>query len=145
MTTRSTRPAWLRSVWYGVLAQVIALGVAMIVVAGYAAGLAFQARGRPEQVLINHFAAASSRWVMAIAGIVVTLLLAHHLVRRAPRPSVPLGMVVGLSSAVVSAGVALAFQARIGLGFAFVPLLLLLVGWLGALRGSSASRIDPRG
>lgn len=143
MTTESTRYTWLRSVLFGLLAQVIAFVIASLVVAAYAVGLAFQVRGTPDQVLINHFAASSSRWVTAIASIVVTFVLAIYIARKAPRQSVPLGLVVGMSSGVVSAVIALVFGAHIGLSSAVVPLLLLLVSWLGALRGASRKPAQP--
>jgi len=143
MTTQSTRYAWLRSVLFGLLSQAIAFLVSVLVVAVYAFCLAFQARGKPDQALINHFAASSSRWVTVAAGIVVTFLLANYIVRKAPRQSVPLGIIVGLSSGVVSTTIALAFHAHFGLGSALVPLLLLLVGWFGALSGSSRKPPQP--
>jgi uncharacterized membrane protein len=117
--------------------------VSVFVVAVYAFCLAFQARGKPDQTLIDHFAASSSRGVTVTAGIIVTFLLANYIVRKGPRHSVPLGVVVGLSSGVVSVMIALAFHAHFGLGSALVPLLLLLVGWFGALRGSSRKPPQP--
>jgi hypothetical protein len=127
----------LRSILFGLLAQVIALVTSMLVVAGYAFYLAWHARGKPDQTLINQFAALSSRWVMAGTGIIVTFLLASYIARQAPRQSVEWGLVVGVSSAVVATMVAFLFRAHLGIGSALVPLLLVLASWLGARSGLS--------
>jgi Trk-type K+ transport system membrane component len=143
MSAESTRNPWLRSVLFGLLAQVLAFVAATLVVAAYALRLAMQARGTPDQQLINQFAASSSRWVTVIAGIAVTFVLANYLARKAPRPAISHSLVVGLSSAVVSTAVALPFTTHLSLRAAVAPLCLLLASWLGGLSASSRKPAAP--
>ena len=102
MMHHATQRHWLRPVLLGVRAQLYALGCAMIGTAGYAMYLAVRARGTPNQTAINAFAAHSSPWVMAFAGVVFTYCLGRRLARESVTESAARALVLGVTSAAVS-------------------------------------------
>ena len=141
MTSASTRYPWLRPILFGLLTQVLALLTTLLVVTAYATYLAFQARGAPNQRLINQFAASSAPWLMALVGIVLALIFSLRLAKRAPRRGIALGIVVGLSSSVFATAAALVFHSHLGLYSALVAISLIVASWVGAVLGLSRTSV----
>lgn len=141
MTSDSTRSSWLRPVLFGLLSQVLGLLTALLVTAVYAAYLALQARGTPNQSLISQFAASSAPWVMALVGIVLAFVFSLRLAKKATRQAIALGIVVGLSSSVFATVAALVFHSHLGLHSALVAMSLLLASWVGAVLGLSRTSV----
>jgi hypothetical protein len=139
MTGDSNRRSLLRAVLFGLLSQLLAFLVSILVVTVYATYLAFQARGAPNQQLINQFAASSSPWVTALAGLALVFLFSLRLVKGAHRHSITFGIVLGVSAAVCAAATAFAFTSHISLKSLLVPAVLVLSGWAGSVLGSRRS------
>jgi hypothetical protein len=141
MTSDSTRYSWLRPVLFGLLTQVLALLTALLVTTAYATYLAFQARGTPNQRLINQFAASSAPWVMALVGIVLAFVFSLWLAKKVPQQAIALGIVVGFSSSVFATVAALVLHSHLGLHSALVAISLLVASWVGAVLGLSRTSV----
>lgn len=133
MTIESSRKYLFRPILYGVSAQLIAFLVSILVVSVYAIILAFQALGRPNQALINHFAAMTAPWVTLVTGIVLTFVFARKLSKTTSNHSSKFRVVVGISSATISTLVNLAFRPHFGLRSVIIICILVFISWLGAV------------
>jgi cytochrome bd-type quinol oxidase subunit 2 len=135
MTSDSNRHSLLRPALFGLFSQLLAFLAVILVVTVYATYLAFQARGTPNQKLINEFAASSSPWVMALVGIALVFFFSLRLVKEARQQSITLGIVLGISSAVFATASAFVFRSHFSLQSLPVPAGLVLSGWAGAVLG----------
>lgn len=118
---------------FGVI--VLSFLVPIVVTTVYALGLAFRARGAPDQTAINHFAASVSPKLMPWLEMVLTLLLAFRLARRTEGASMISGLIVGILAGLLSLAVTLAFGGRLGLRGSLFLLLVIALGWLGGFIG----------
>lgn len=84
-----------------VIAFLIAYGVSVLTVTGYATYLAFQARGAPDQALINEFAATYAEIVGSIFFGVGTLVGGLMAGRKAKKNAGNNGLAVGLITAII--------------------------------------------
>jgi hypothetical protein len=107
----------------------------------YAFVLAFRARGAPDQVAINVFAAMISRALMPWLVRLLTLLLAFWVVRRNGTARAVDGLFVGVLAGVLSLAVTLAFGGRLDVRNLLLFLVVVVLGWLGGLVGR---RMSPR-
>ena len=90
--------------WVGVgvaIAFVIAYASSICVVASYATYLAFQARGAPDQTMINEFAANTAEGIASILIGVGTLVGGFLAGRRAKADRLQNGLAVGLITAII--------------------------------------------
>jgi hypothetical protein len=121
----------------------------MVIVTAYAFVLAFQARGAPDQIAINHFAASVSRGLMPWLEMVLTLLLAFRVARRTEGARLISGLIVGILAGLLSLAVTLAFGGRLGLHNTLFLLIVVALGWLGGFIGQKtvtfARHNAPRG
>jgi len=126
---------WLR-VFSAALA-VIALSflIVTVIVAAYALGLAFQARGAPDQSAISHFAARISPRLMPWLEVSLTFLAAAIVARRAGKASVTHGLFIGILAGLLSLAVALAFAGWLGLRNLVLFLIFVGLGWAGGFVG----------
>jgi hypothetical protein len=108
----------------------------------YAFVLAFRARGAPDQVAINHFAATISPLLMPWLEGLLTLLLAFWVVRRTEAARAVDGLVVGVLSGLMSLAVMLAFGGRLAVRGLLVFVILAVLGWLGGLLGRRMSAVS---
>src|SRR5664279_3849456 len=118
---------------FGVIA--LSFLIPIVVVAVYAFVLAFRARGAPDQIAINHFAASVSPKLMPWLEMVLTLLLAFRVSRRTEGASMISGLIVGILAGLLSLAVTLAFGGRLGLRDSLFLLLVMALGWLGGYIG----------
>jgi hypothetical protein len=105
----------------------------------YAFGLAFRARGVPDQAAINHFAAMVSPALMPWLEGVLTPVLAFWLVRRTEQARAVDGLGVGLLAGLLGLGVTLAFGGSLAAPSILAFLILVGLGWLGGLVGKKMS------
>lgn len=84
-----------------VIAFLIAYGISVLVVTGYAFYLAFQARGAPDQTMINEFAATYAEIVGSIFFGVGTLVGGLMAGRKSKRNAVNNGLAVGFITAII--------------------------------------------
>ena len=119
---------WIRILLTMLVVYILSVLTVFLIVTAYATYLAFQARGAPDQNLIQAFANLLAPWIGPASLILFTFLGARHIVRRveAVRPlhGISLGILVSLLNVV--------------LNFSFSPpliittLLLIGGGWLGS-------------
>jgi hypothetical protein len=126
---------WLRIL--GAALAVIALSfiLLMVIVAGYALVLAFQARGAPDQSAISRFAARASPKLMPWLEAFLTLCAAVIVVRTAKQVHAAEGLLVGGAAGLLSLAVPLAFAGRLGFRNLALFLILAGLGWVGGLVG----------
>lgn len=101
----------------------------------YAVGLAFGARGVPDQRAINTFAAMLSPALMPWVERVLTVAVTLWAVRRAAEAHPVDGLFTGLLAGVLGVGVTLAFGATLAIGSAINVVILAALGWLGGFLG----------
>ena len=106
-----------------------------VIVAVYAFGLAFQARGAPDQSAISHFAARVSPKLMPWLEASLTFLAAVMVARRAEKASAAHGLFLGILAGLLSLAVPLAFAGRLGLRNWVLLLIIVGLGWVGGLVG----------
>jgi hypothetical protein len=126
--------------WFRVLGAagaVIAVSflILIVVVTVYAFILAFQARGAPDQNAINHFAASVSPKLMPWLEMLLTLVVALIVARRAEKVSIIHGLSIGILVGLFSLAVTLAFGGRPGLHDLVLFLTVVGLGWLGGFVG----------
>ena len=126
--------------WFRVLGAAVAVIAAsflilIVVVTVYAFILAFQARGAPDQNAINHFAKTVSPKLMPWLEMLLTLVAALIVARRAEKASIIHGLFIGILVGLLSLAVTLAFEGRPGLHDLVFLLTVVGLGWLGGFVG----------
>lgn len=118
-----------------VIAFAIAYGSSIIVVTGYATYLSVLARGAPDMVLINDFAARTAGGVTSVFLGVGTLVGGLRTGRKAKKDAFHNGLLVGLITAFIDLGISLlggvSPLAAVSVAFA------LGGGWLAGKRAES--------
>jgi hypothetical protein len=133
MTNQTSSIRWLRAAIAGLAVIALSFLVVIAITTVYAFGLAFQARGAPDQSAIRQMAAAiGTKWLPWIE-IASTFVVAAALARRAQGASVIQGLMIGVFAAVFGLVVPLAFGAHLGLRHAVFVVLATGAGCLGGL------------
>ena len=126
---------WFRILGAAVAVIAVSFLILMVIITGYAFVLAFQVRGAPDQNAINHFAARISPRLMPWLEMLLTLVAALIVARRAGTASILHGLFIGILAGLLSLAVTLAFGGRLGLhNFVFL-LIVVGLGWLGGFVG----------
>jgi hypothetical protein len=126
---------WLRVLGAAVAVIAVSFLILIVVVTVYAFILAFQARGAPDQNAINHFAAGVSPKLMPWLEMLLTLVVALIVARRAEKASIIHGLFIGILVGLSSLAVTLAFGGRLGLRNLLFFLIVVGLGWLGGFVG----------
>ena len=126
---------WLRVVSAALAVIALSFLILTVIIALYAFGLAFQARGAPDQTAINHFAARLSPKVMPWLEVVLTFLAAVVVSRRTEKARAIHGLFIGILAGLLSLAVTLAFGGRLGLRNLLFFLIVVGLGWLGGFVG----------
>ena len=122
---------WLRVLSAALAVIALSFLILTVVIALYAFGLAFQARGAPDQTAINHFAARVSPKVMPWLEVVLTFLAAVVVGRRIERASAIHGLFIGILAGLLHLAVPLALSGRLGFHNLVFFLIVVGLGWLG--------------
>jgi hypothetical protein len=112
-----------------VIALVIAYGSSICVVTGYAAYLAFQAMGTPDQAMINTFAASTAEGVTSIFIGLGTLVGGWLAGRKAKADALQNGLAVGVITAIL--GLVLTLLGGFSLWMVVNRVFAVGGGWLG--------------
>jgi hypothetical protein len=130
-----SRIRWLRV--FGAALSVIALSFIslMIITAGYAAILAFQARGSPDQNTINRFAAGMSPRLMPWLEIIFTLIVSFRVARTTEEHKIIHGLFIGILAGLLGLAVALFIRGHVSLHSLVIFLCVAGLGWLGGFCG----------
>ena len=126
---------WLRVLSAALAVVALSFLILTVIVAVYAFGLAFQARGAPDQTAISHFAARVSPKVMPWLEVVLTFLAAVVVGRRTERASAIHGLFIGILAGLLSLAVPLAFAGRLELRNLVLFLIIVGLGWVGGFVG----------
>ena len=126
MSDQFSQVKWGRVILTAGVVYLLSFLTNFIVVTIYAFVLAFQARGTPDQAMIQAFANQYAPWIGPLSLLLFTFLGARHIVKRVelafPLHGILLGTIAGLIN--------------IAFGFSLSDLLLMAltitVGWLGA-------------
>jgi len=127
MPNQLSQIKWIRVLLTALVVYILSFLAVILVVTGYAGYLGFQARGAPDQIMIDAFAAQYAPWIGPISLMLFTFLGAGHVARRVeaalPLHGIILGALAGLVNFLFGS-----------LGFSDLALVLLTVGagWLGA-------------
>lgn len=131
MTNQLSQINWKRTLITALVVYFIGFLITFLVVTVYAMVLAFQARGAPDQTMIQAFANRYAPLVGPTSLILFTILGARHLARRV-EDAIPLhGTILGLLTSLVN----LAFDGLSPGAFAVV-ILTVAAGWLGSKLGN---------
>ena len=135
MTVSLTRVRWLRVL--GVATSVVALSfiVLMIITAGYAFVLAFQARGAPDQGAIGRFAAQISPSLMPWLECLLALILSYNVGRKSEESSAAQGLFIGIFAGLLGLAVALFFRGHVSSSSLLFASGVALAGWIGGSFG----------
>jgi hypothetical protein len=126
---------WLRVLGAAVAVVAMSFLILMVIVTGYAFVLAFQVRGAPDQNAINHFAARISPKWMPWLEMLLTLVAAFIVARRAGMAGIIHGLFIGILAGLLSLAVILAFGGQLGLHNLVFLLTVVGLGWLGGFVG----------
>jgi hypothetical protein len=143
MDDSTSRIRWLRVL--GAALAVIALSFLglMVMTAVYAFALAFQARGAPDQIAINRFAASISPKLMPMLEALLTLVVALRVARRARKAPITHGILLGVLTALLSLAVTLAFGGRLSFPNLLFWLIVVGLGWIGGFVGQRKTVHNP--
>ena len=120
------------------IAFVIAFGSSICVVTGYATYLAFQARGAPDQTMINKFAANTAMAIVSTLIGVGTLVGGLLAGRKAKADVLQNGLAVGLITALI--GLVFSFLSSLNLWTVVSFALSVGGGWVGGQLASKRAR-----
>lgn len=129
MTNRFSQIKWWRVILTALVVYLLSFLFVLITVTGYATLLAFQARGAPDQVMIQAFANQYAPWIGPICLILFTILGAMHVARR-----VEAAQINGIALGTLVALVNMIFEGMraFGLELLLTSALTIAAGWLGS-------------
>jgi hypothetical protein len=126
---------WLRVLGAAVAVVASSFLILMVIVMVYAFVLALQARGVPDQTVVNHFAARVSPMLMPWLEVLLAFVLALVVARRVEKAALIHGLLIGLLAGLLSVAVRLLFGGRLGLRDLVFILSVAGLGWLGSFFG----------
>jgi hypothetical protein len=125
---------WIRVLGAAVAVVALSFLAVMVVIAAYAFVLAVQARGGPDQAVINHFARITASRLMPWLEGFLAFVLAWRVSRATDATSAD-GALVGALSGLLSTGVVLAFGGHLALRHLLIFLAITALGALGGIAG----------
>ena len=130
MSSQLSEIKWVRVVLTAIVVFMASFLAVTLVVTGYASVLAFQARGAPDQAMINAFANQYGPWLGPISLILFTFLGARHVARSIDTAVQANGMAVGVLTSLIN------FVVEGARSFSLVSLLTVILtmaaAWLGS-------------
>jgi putative membrane protein (TIGR04086 family) len=145
MKAELSQVRWGRVLLTGVLVAILSTVLLYLVIAVYAASLAIQARGQPDQAQIAQFVNQVAPWGGPILAILLTIGGAVWVARKVARGATLHGLLVGLVAAISLLIVGLAFR-RLDLVALLTFVLMVAAGWLGGFLGSRGrEKSEPSG
>ena len=127
MTTQLSQIKWGRVLVTALAVSVLSFLLVFIIVTGYATFLAFQARGAPDQAMIQAFANQYAPWIGPLSLILFTFLGAMYVARRVENAVALHGVLVGALVSLVN----LIFDG-LSLSALAITILTVAAGWLGS-------------
>ena len=131
---------WGKVLVAGVVAPLVSMVLLILVITVYATSLAIQARGQPNQLLIEKFANQVAGWVGPVLPILLTVGGAAWVMRKVDMGADRHGLLVGLVAAILVLIISLAFSGSLGLTALVGFVLTVASGWLGGRLSSRRSK-----
>jgi hypothetical protein len=130
MSSQLSQIKWARVILTALVVYTLSFLTIFIVITVYASVLGFQARGAPDQNLINTFASQYAPWLGPISLILFTFFGSMHMARRVETAVQTNGIVLGVLASVVN----LIFEGArfFDLGVLLTTILTIGAGWLGS-------------
>jgi len=132
MTNQVSQIKWGRALLTGVVVYVLSFLLIFLIVSTYAMVLGIQARGAPDQTMIQAFANRHAPWIGPVCLVLFTFLGASWLARRVDAASQLHGLVVGILVGAINL-----ILAGFGISDLIATVLIVAAGWLG---GNLAAR-----
>lgn len=127
MTTQLSQLKWGRVTLTALVVYIVSFLTVFLIVTVYASYLGFQARGAPDQTLIEAFANQYAPWIGLISLILLTFLGARHMARRVGSTKELHGIVLGVFVSLIN----IIFDG-LGLVVLVTTILTIASGWLGS-------------
>lgn len=127
MTTQLSQIKWGRVTLTALVVYIVSFLIVFLIVTVYASYLGFQARGAPDQTLIEAFANQYAPWIGLISLILLTFLGARHMARRVGSTKELHGIVLGVLVSLIN----IIFDG-LGLVVLVTTILTIASGWLGS-------------
>ena len=127
MTTQLSQIKWGRVLVTALAVSILSFLLVFVIVTGYATFLAFQARGAPDQAMIQAFANQYAPWIGPLSLILFTFLGAIYVARRVEHAVALHGVIVGVLASLVN----LMFDG-LSLSALTITILTVAAGWLGS-------------
>lgn len=127
MTTQLSQLKWGRVTLTALVVYIVSFLIVFLIVTVYASYLGFQARGAPDQTLIEAFANQYAPWIGLISLILLTFLGARHMARRVGSTKELYGIVLGVLVSLIN----IIFDG-LGLVVLVTTILTIASGWLGS-------------
>lgn len=127
MTTQLSQLKWGRVTLTALVVYIVSFLTVFLIVTVYASYLGFQARGAPDQTLIEAFANQYAPWIGLISLILLTFLGARHMARRVGSTKELYGIVLGVLVSLIN----IIFDG-LGLVVLVTTILTIASGWLGS-------------
>ncbi len=130
MANQLSQIKWVRVILTAIVVYIASFLAITLIVTGYASVIAFQARGAPDQELINAFANQYAPWIGPISLILFTFLGARHVARRVDTAVQTNGIAVGVLASLID----LIVEGARSFGLISVLTVILTIGaaWLGS-------------
>lgn len=130
MANQLSQIKWVRVILTAIVVYIASFLAITLIVTGYASVIAFQARGAPDQELINSFANQYAPWIGPISLILFTFLGARHVARRVDTAIQTNGIAVGVLASLID----LIVEGARSFGLISVLTVILTIGaaWLGS-------------
>lgn len=127
MTNQLSQIKWVRTLLTAFMIYILGFLAIFIVITVYAAYLAFQARGAPDQAMIMAFANQHAAWIGPLSLILFTFLGTRWLLRRAETAIQSYGIVLGILVSLIN----IALEGTFNLTLLITSILTIVAGWLG--------------
>lgn len=127
MTSQLSQIKWGRVTLTALIVYIVSFLTVFLIVTGYAAYLGFQARGAPDQTLIEAFATQYASWIGPIGQILFTFLGSMQMARRVQTATQLHGVVLGVLVSLLNI-----ILGGLGLDVLATTILTIGAGWLGS-------------
>jgi hypothetical protein len=137
-----TNIRWLRTIGIALAIFALSFLVLIIITTGYAFILAFEVRGKPDQVAISQFSASLAPWLMPLLEIVLTFLGALIIPKQSDKNIPVNGLILGIMVMLLSVAMEIGFGGHFDYIYFICLLMIIGSGFLGGF--VKQKRIDKK-
>jgi hypothetical protein len=133
---------WLRTIGIALAIVVISFLIITVITTGYAFKLAFEVRGKPDQIAISQFSASLGQWLMPLLEIVLTFFGALLISKQSEKSILLNGLILGIIVALLSVTMEIGFGGQFDYIYFICLLMTIGSGFLGGF--VRQKRIDKK-